>query len=52
MRRWGAGLGIDVYGAVEAAATRRVGVRPEWPGPGIGRQGVRVGAVYFHWRIK
>jgi UDP-N-acetyl-D-glucosamine dehydrogenase len=43
------GLGVDVWHAMHAAATKPFGYLPFWPGPGVGGRCIDVAPVYLAW---
>jgi nucleotide sugar dehydrogenase len=45
-------LGIDVWAAVEAAATKPFGFMPFYPGPGVGGHCLPVDPCYLSWQVK
>jgi UDP-N-acetyl-D-glucosamine dehydrogenase len=45
-------LGVDVWGALEAAATKPFGYLPFWPGPGVGGHCIAVDPTYLSWRCE
>jgi UDP-N-acetyl-D-glucosamine dehydrogenase len=42
-------LGVDVWHAIHAAATKPFGYQPFWPGPGVGGRCIGVAPVYLAW---
>ena len=47
-----AAMGVDVWEAVEAAATKPFGFMPFYPGPGVGGDCIPVSPVYLSWRAR
>jgi UDP-N-acetyl-D-glucosamine dehydrogenase len=45
-------LGVNIWEALEAAATKPFGFMRFSPGPGVGGQCVPVGPSYLSWRVK
>jgi UDP-N-acetyl-D-glucosamine dehydrogenase len=45
-------MGIDVWEAIEAAATKPFGFMPFWPGPGLGGHCIPVDPFYLAWRAR
>jgi UDP-N-acetyl-D-glucosamine dehydrogenase len=45
-------MGVDVWEAVEAAATKPFGFMPFFPGPGVGGDCIPVSPVYLSWRAR
>jgi UDP-N-acetyl-D-glucosamine dehydrogenase len=45
-------LGIDVWAAIDAAATKPFGFMPFVPGPGVGGHCLPVDPVYLSWRVQ
>lgn len=45
-------LGVDLWGALEAAATKPFGYLPFWPGPGVGGHCIAVDPTYLSWRCE
>lgn len=45
-------LGIDVWEAVDAAATKPYGFMPFTPGPGVGGHCLPIDPSYLSWRVK
>ena len=43
-------MGIDVWEAIEASATKPFGFMPFWPGPGLGGHCIPVDPFYLAWR--
>ncbi len=45
-------MGIDIWQAIEAAATKPFGFQPFYPGPGLGGHCIPVDPHYLSWRAK
>jgi nucleotide sugar dehydrogenase len=45
-------LGVDMWEALEAAATKPFGYLPFWPGPGVGGHCIAVDPSYLSWRCE
>jgi UDP-N-acetyl-D-glucosamine dehydrogenase len=45
-------LGVDIWDALEAAATKPFGYLPFWPGPGVGGHCIAVDPTYLSWRCE
>lgn len=45
-------LGVDLWEALEAAATKPFGYLPFWPGPGVGGHCIAVDPSYLSWRVE
>jgi UDP-N-acetyl-D-glucosamine dehydrogenase len=45
-------MGIDVWEAIEASATKPFGYMPFWPGPGLGGHCIPVDPFYLAWRAR
>ncbi|CAN5854406.1 nucleotide sugar dehydrogenase [soil metagenome] len=45
-------MGIDVWEAIGAAATKPFGYMPFWPGPGLGGHCIPVDPFYLAWRAR
>jgi nucleotide sugar dehydrogenase len=43
-------LGVDIWEALQAAATKPFGYQPFWPGPGVGGHCVSIDPTYLSWR--
>jgi UDP-N-acetyl-D-glucosamine dehydrogenase len=43
-------LGVDIWEALEAAATKPFGYQPFWPGPGVGGHCISIDPSYLSWR--
>lgn len=46
------GLGVDIWEAIEAAATKPFGYSPFYPGPGVGGHCLPVDPAYLAWEVK
>jgi UDP-N-acetyl-D-glucosamine dehydrogenase len=46
-----ADLGVDIWAAIEAAATKPFGYQPFWPGPGVGGHCIAIDPSYLSWRV-
>lgn len=44
-------LGVDIWEALDAAATKPFGFMPFWPGPGVGGHCIAVDPSYLSWRV-
>jgi UDP-N-acetyl-D-glucosamine dehydrogenase len=44
-------LGVDIWAAIEAAATKPFGYEPFWPGPGVGGHCIAIDPSYLSWRV-
>ena len=44
-------LGVDIWAALEAAATKPFGYLPFWPGPGVGGHCIAIDPSYLSWRV-
>jgi UDP-N-acetyl-D-glucosamine dehydrogenase len=44
-------LGVDIWSALEAAATKPFGYMPFWPGPGVGGHCIAIDPSYLSWRV-
>ncbi len=44
-------LGVDIWSAIEAAATKPFGFQPFWPGPGVGGHCIAIDPSYLSWRV-
>jgi nucleotide sugar dehydrogenase len=42
-------LGVDIWGALEAASTKPFGYMPFWPGPGVGGHCIAIDPSYLSW---
>lgn len=45
-------LGIDIWEAVNAAATKPFGFQPFWPGPGWGGHCIPLDPSYLSWKVR
>jgi UDP-N-acetyl-D-glucosamine dehydrogenase len=45
-------MGLDLWEAIHAAATKPFGYMPFWPGPGLGGHCIPVDPFYLAWRAK
>lgn len=45
-------LGVDIWEALDAAATKPFGYLPFWPGPGVGGHCIAVDPTYLSWRCE
>jgi UDP-N-acetyl-D-glucosamine dehydrogenase len=45
-------LGVDIWDALQAAATKPYGYMPFWPGPGVGGHCIAVDPSYLSWRVE
>jgi UDP-N-acetyl-D-glucosamine dehydrogenase len=45
-------MGIDIWEAIDAAATKPFGYMPFWPGPGLGGHCIPVDPFYLSWRAR
>ena len=45
-------LGVDIWAALDAAATKPFGYMPFWPGPGVGGHCIAVDPSYLSWRTE
>jgi UDP-N-acetyl-D-glucosamine dehydrogenase len=44
-------LGVDIWAALEAAASKPFGYMPFWPGPGVGGHCIAIDPSYLSWRV-
>jgi UDP-N-acetyl-D-glucosamine dehydrogenase len=44
-------LGVDLWEAIGAAATKPFGFMPFWPGPGVGGHCIAIDPSYLAWRV-
>jgi nucleotide sugar dehydrogenase len=45
-------LGVDIWEAISAAATKPFGFMPFWPGPGWGGHCIPLDPAYLSWRVR
>ncbi len=45
-------LGVDVWGVIDAAATKPFGFMPFYPGPGLGGHCIPIDPVYLTWKAR
>jgi UDP-N-acetyl-D-glucosamine dehydrogenase len=45
-------LDVDIWAALEAAATKPFGYMPFWPGPGVGGHCIAIDPSYLSWRAE
>ena len=45
-------MGVDIWEAIEAAATKPFGYMPFWPGPGWGGHCIPLDPAYLSWRVR
>lgn len=45
-------LGVDMWAAIDAAATKPFGFTPFWPGPGVGGHCLPIDPSYLSWRVR
>ncbi|HYX44975.1 MAG TPA: nucleotide sugar dehydrogenase [Acidimicrobiales bacterium] len=45
-------LGVDIWEALEAAATKPFGYMPFWPGPGVGGHCIAIDPSYLSWKVE
>jgi UDP-N-acetyl-D-glucosamine dehydrogenase len=45
-------IGVDVWDALEAAATKPFGYLPFWPGPGVGGHCIAIDPSYLSWKVE
>jgi UDP-N-acetyl-D-glucosamine dehydrogenase len=43
-------MGVDIWEALQAAATKPFGYMPFWPGPGVGGHCISIDPSYLSWR--
>lgn len=46
------GIGVDVWEALDAAATKPFGYMPFWPGPGVGGHCIAIDPSYLSWKVE
>jgi nucleotide sugar dehydrogenase len=44
-------LGVDIWAAIEAAASKPFGYMPFWPGPGVGGHCIAIDPSYLSWSV-
>lgn len=52
LARFAAGMGVDIWEAIEAASTKPFGFMPFYPGPGVGGHCLPVDPTYLSWKVK
>ncbi|WP_163653212.1 nucleotide sugar dehydrogenase [Listeria sp. PSOL-1] len=45
-------MGLDIWEAIDAAATKPFGFMPFYPGPGVGGHCIPLDPMYLHWKGK
>jgi UDP-N-acetyl-D-glucosamine dehydrogenase len=45
-------IGVDVWEALDAAATKPFGYMPFWPGPGVGGHCIAIDPSYLSWKVE
>ncbi|MEY2567903.1 MAG: UDP-N-acetyl-D-glucosamine dehydrogenase [Actinomycetota bacterium] len=45
-------VGVDIWEALDAAATKPFGYLPFWPGPGVGGHCIAVDPSYLSWKVE
>lgn len=45
-------LGVDLWEALDAAATKPFGYLPFWPGPGVGGHCIAIDPSFLSWRVE
>lgn len=45
-------LGVDIWEALRAAATKPFGYLPFWPGPGVGGHCIAIDPSYLSWKVE
>ena len=45
-------IGVDIWEALEAAATKPFGYMPFWPGPGVGGHCIAIDPSYLSWKVE
>jgi UDP-N-acetyl-D-glucosamine dehydrogenase len=45
-------IGVDVWEALDAAATKPFGYLPFWPGPGVGGHCIAIDPSYLSWKVE
>ena len=45
-------IGVDLWDALDAAATKPFGYLPFWPGPGVGGHCIAIDPSYLSWKVE
>ena len=45
-------IGVDIWEALDAAATKPFGYLPFWPGPGVGGHCIAIDPSYLSWKVE
>jgi nucleotide sugar dehydrogenase len=45
-------IGVDIWEALDAAATKPFGYMPFWPGPGVGGHCIAIDPSYLSWQVE
>ena len=45
-------IGVDLWEALDAAATKPFGYMPFWPGPGVGGHCIAIDPSYLSWKVE
>lgn len=45
-------IGVDIWDALDAAATKPFGYLPFWPGPGVGGHCIAIDPSYLSWKVE
>jgi UDP-N-acetyl-D-glucosamine dehydrogenase len=45
-------IGVDIWEALDGAATKPFGYLPFWPGPGVGGHCIAIDPSYLSWRVE
>ncbi|MDQ3897445.1 MAG: nucleotide sugar dehydrogenase [Actinomycetota bacterium] len=45
-------IGVDIWEALDAAATKPFGYMPFWPGPGVGGHCIAIDPSYLSWKVE
>jgi UDP-N-acetyl-D-glucosamine dehydrogenase len=45
-------IGVDIWEALDGAATKPFGYMPFWPGPGVGGHCIAIDPSYLSWRVE
>jgi UDP-N-acetyl-D-glucosamine dehydrogenase len=45
-------IGVDIWEALDAAATKPFGYLPFWPGPGVGGHCIAIDPTYLSWQVE